>query len=139
MSEIQKEPFIELAGGRVRCRRCQALSRRSKEQCKKPALTGKRVCDFHGGKSTGPKTQGGRQRIASAKTVHGNETKARREERSRSDAYMRTLEDLLYVFGMTKAPRCRGRKPSGYWPLKTTEQAVDWIIQDMLKTDTVKA
>ena len=135
MSEIRKEAFIDLAGGRIRCCRCQALSRRSKEQCKKPALHGKR---FYGGKSTGPRTQEGKARIAQAHTIHGNETKAKREERSRSDAYMRNLEDLLYVFGMTKAPRWRGRKPSGYRPIKTTEQAVDWIIQDMLKTETVK-
>ena len=138
MSEIHKEPFIVLAGGRIRCRRCQALSRRSKEQCKKPAIRGKLVCVFHGGKSTGPRTEEGKARVAQAHTIHGNETKAKREERSRSDAYMRNLEDLLYVFGMTKAPRWRGRKPSGYRPIKTTEQAVYWIIQDMLKTETVK-
>jgi hypothetical protein len=138
MSEIIKEPFIVLAGGRIRCCRCQALSRRSKEQCKKPALRGKNVCDFHGGRSTGPKTEEGKARIANAHTIHGTETKAMREKRSRSSAYMRNLEDLLYVFGMTKAPRWRGRKPSGYWPIKTTEQAVDWIIQDILKTETVK-
>ena len=101
-------------------------------------MTGKRVCDFHGGRSTGPRTEEGKARIAQAHTIHGNETKAKREERSRSDAYMRNLEDLLYVFGMTKAPRWRGRKPSGYWPIKTTEQAIEWISQDMHKTDAVK-
>jgi hypothetical protein len=138
MSEIIKEPFIVLAGGRIRCCRCQALSTRSKEQCKKPALKGKRVCGFHGGKSTGPRTQEGKARVAQAHTIHGNETKAKREKRSRSNAYMRNLEDLLHVLGMTTAPRWRGRKPSGYWPIKTTEQAVEWIIQDMLKTDGVK-
>ena len=138
MSETIKEPYIVLAGGKIRCRRCQALSRRSKEQCKRPALRGKNVCNFHGGKSTGPRTEEGKARIAQAHTIHGNETKAKREERSRSDAYMRNLEDLLYVFGMTKAPRWRGRKPSGYWPIKTREQAIDWIIKDMLKTDALK-
>ena len=138
MSEIIKEPYIVLAGGRIRCCRCQALSRRSKEQCKKPALKGKRVCDFHGGRSTGPKTEEGKARIANAHTIHGNETKAMREKRSRSDVYMRHLEDLLYVLGMTKAPRWRGRKPSGYWPIKTREQAIDWIIEDQLKADGLK-
>ena len=69
MSEIHKEPFIVLAGGRIRCRRCQALSRRSKEQCKKPAIRGKRVCGFHGGKSTGPRTQEGKARVAQAHTI----------------------------------------------------------------------
>jgi len=37
--------------------RCQAMSKRSKKQCKKAALNGKRVCMFHGGKSTGPKSK----------------------------------------------------------------------------------
>lgn len=132
MSGIQKEPFIELAGGRIRCRRCQAWSRRSKEQCKKPALNGKRVCDFHGGKSTGPKTQQGRQHIADAKTIHGKETKAKREERSASDARMRNFEDLIHVLGMTTAPRWRGRKPNGYVSIRTIEQAKAWIAADLL-------
>jgi len=132
MSKIYKEPFIELAGGRIRCCRCQALSRRSKKQCKKPALKGKAVCDFHGGKSTGPKTQEGRLRIASAKTVHGNETKARREERSASDARMRNFEDLIHVLGMTTAPRWRGRKPNSYVPIRTIEQAKAWVAADLL-------
>ena len=26
MSDFQKEPYIDLAGGRIRCRRCQAMS-----------------------------------------------------------------------------------------------------------------
>lgn len=34
--------------------RCQALSKRSKQQSKKAASNGKRVCKLHGGKSTGP-------------------------------------------------------------------------------------
>ena len=94
MSEIDKEATIILAGGRIRCRRCQALSKRSREQCKKSALKGKTVCAFHGGRSTGPKTQEGKQRIADAKTVHGEETRAKRRERSESDARMRNFEDL---------------------------------------------
>lgn len=129
MSEVKKEPFIDLAGGRIRCRRCQALSRRSKEQCKKPALIGKRVCDFHGGKSTGPKTPQGRQRIADAQTTHGRETREIREQRSASSAYMMELEDVAWALGMMTGTRTRGRKPSGYWPVKNIQQAVDWIIQ----------
>jgi hypothetical protein len=138
MSDIPKEPFIDLAGGRIRCRRCQALSRRSKEQCKKPALKGKRVCDFHGGKSTGPRTEEGKARIAQAHTTHGRETKVKREHRSRSSAHLMGLEDIAWLLGMMTGTRTRGRKPSGYWPIKTTEQATEWVIQDMLKADAVK-
>jgi hypothetical protein len=138
MSEIIKEPFIVLAGGRIRCCRCQALSRRSKEQCKKPALRGKRVCDFHGGRSTGPRTEEGKASIAKAHTIHGNETKAKREKRSRSSAYLMELEDVAWALNMMSGTRTRGRKPSGYWPIKTREQAVDWIIQDKRKADCIK-
>ena len=93
MSADEKQAEIVLAGGRIRCNRCQALSRRSKLQCKKPALKGKRVCGFHGGKSTGPKTAEGRQRCAEVKTVHGRETRAIRAQRSGDDAYLRNLEE----------------------------------------------
>ena len=122
MSDIQKEPFIELAGGRIRCRRCQAFSKLSNQQCKRPALAGKQVCDFHGGRSTGPKTPEGRQRIADAQTVHGREARQIREQRSASSAYMMELEDVAWVLGMMTGTRTRGRKPSGYWPVKTLEQ-----------------
>ena len=93
MSTAEKEATIILAGGRIRCSRCQALSRRSQQQCKKPALKGKRVCGFHGGKSTGPRTAAGRQRCAEVKTVHGRETRAIRAQRSGDDAYLRNLEE----------------------------------------------
>ena len=49
----------------------------------KAALTGKSVCMFHGGKSTGPVTEDGRKRCAIARTVHGYETRAAREYRAR--------------------------------------------------------
>jgi len=128
MSEIIKEPYIVLAGGRIRCCRCQALSRRSKEQCKKPALKGKRVCGFHGGKSTGPRTEEGKARIAKAHTTHGNETKVKREERSRSSAYLMELEDVAWALGMMTGTRTRGRKPKNYQPVKTSQGARLWCL-----------
>lgn len=132
MSEIQKEATIILAGGRIRCHRCQALSKRSRGQCKKPALKGKAVCGFHGGKSTGPKTQEGRQRIADAQTIHGNETRAKRQERSRSSAYLMELEDVAWALNMMTGTRTRGRKPNAYCRVKTLEEAKRWIAADAL-------
>jgi len=132
MSDIQKEATIILADGRIRCRRCQAKSKRSGQQCRKPALKSKNVCGFHGGRSTGPRTPEGRQRIADAKAVHGGETRAKRRERSESDARMRNFEDLIHVLGMTTAPRWRGRKPNGYVAITTVEQAKAWIVADAL-------
>ena len=131
MSETIKEPYIVLAGGRIRCCRCQALSRRSKEQCKKPALKGKRVCDFHGGRSTGPKTEEGKARIAQAHTIHGNETKAMREKRSRSSAYLMELEDVAWALDMMTGTRTRGRKPKNYQPVKTLLGARLWYLLEV--------
>lgn len=47
------------AGGKIRCMRCQAMSKRTRLQCGAAAMKGKRVCYTHGGKSTGPKTTAG--------------------------------------------------------------------------------
>jgi hypothetical protein len=38
-------------------------------------MQGKTKCKFHGGKSTGPVTELGRQICAAAKTVHGKDTR----------------------------------------------------------------
>ena len=94
MSET-KESHILLAGGRILALRCQALSKRSKQQCKKAASKGKRVCMFHGGKSTGPVTFHGKQRCAEAKTIHGRETRVMRIRRAKCLAELKYLFKLL--------------------------------------------
>ncbi len=132
MSTAEREATISLAGGRIRCRRCQALSRRSQLQCKKPALKGKRVCDFHGGKSTGPKTAAGRQRIAESKTIHGRETRAIRAQRSADLGYLRTLEEAGRALGVIGGTCTPGRKPASYRPLRTKEEATHWLVQDVV-------
>lgn len=100
-------------GGRVRCAQCQAHSRRTGLQCRAPAIKGKRVCRFHGGLSTGPKTQEGRQRCAKAKTVHGRETSAIRKERSQANARLAMLEEIGRNLHMYIGSKTRGRKPNG--------------------------
>lgn len=50
---------------------CTAQSKRSGKQCGNYSVKGKKVCKFHGGLSTGPKTEEGRQRIREARTKHG--------------------------------------------------------------------
>ncbi len=109
------EPYITLAGGRIRCCRCQAYSKRTKQQCQSPSIKGKTKCRFHGGKSTGPKTPAGKQRIADANTIHGQETRQIRRERQAGSLRLAKLEDLMHHHKMTTAPRTRGRKPNGYW------------------------
>jgi len=92
-----REEWLTTAGGKIRCPRCQATSKRSKQQCGAPAMRGKRVCKTHGGKSTGPKTNTGRQRCAVAKTTHGRETRAIRAERKRKLAQMKEWGKLLGI------------------------------------------
>ena len=90
------ESHVTLIGGRISAPRCQALSKRSKKQCGKAALTGKRVCMFHGGKSRGPVTEDGRKRCAIAKTVHGYETRAARGYRAVKFRELQILLDTMY-------------------------------------------
>jgi len=54
-----------------------------------------RVCRFHGGKSTGPKTKEGRKRCGIAKTVHGGETRAIRAARPALMAELKVLEKII--------------------------------------------
>ena len=91
------ESHIFLMNGRISAPRCQALSKRSKLQCKKASLTGKKVCMFHGGKSTGPITKDGRKGCAIAKTVHGYETRAAREYRAKKFLELKRLFDSIHL------------------------------------------
>jgi len=99
-------------GGRVACTQCNAQSKRTKLQCRAPAIKGKTKCRFHGGRSTGAKTAEGRARIAAAHTVHGRETRAKRVERSAKLAELYELEMLGRSIGMFEG-RMVGRKPRG--------------------------
>jgi hypothetical protein len=126
-------PFLATAGGRIECLRCTAMSSRTKLQCGRPALKSSSTnkCQLHGGRSTGPKTAEGRQRIADAQTVHGRDTKAARSERSRGSLRLAQLEDAMHLLGMTSATRIRGRKPNGYTPLLT----IDDVRRVLIDTD----
>jgi len=112
MSNIRNfEQTLSTLGGRVNCARCQAQSKRTHLQCAAPALKGKRVCKTHGGQSTGPKTEAGRQRCAQAKVIHGRETREERNERSLASARLAVLEDVCHKLGFMNGTRTRGRKP----------------------------
>jgi hypothetical protein len=126
------EIFLHTAGGKITCQRCQAHSKRTKLQCGKPALKGKRVCQFHGGRSTGPKTEAGKARQKAAVTKSGNYTKDSFEARTSSMRMLHGLEDAMYVLNMTDAPRTRGRKPLDYQPLKTIDDIVQFAADNPL-------
>ena len=108
---LHLEQTLTILGGRVICQRCQARSKRTKLQCAAPALKGKRVCKTHGGRSTGPRTEAGRQRCAEAKTIHGRETREARSERSLASARLAVLEEVGFELGFMQGPRTRGRRP----------------------------
>lgn len=126
MTKFQtKEQFLVLAGGRIRCHRCQAVSKRTGLQCSAPSMrsAGRAVCAKHGGKSTGPKTEAGRRRIAAAQLKHGLCTKEAIAQRQEIAARLAQLEDVMHLTGMTKAGRTRGRKPIRYEPVLSLEDA----------------
>lgn len=123
------ETYITLAGGRIRCLRCTAKSVRSGLQCAKPAMKSSRTqkCSHHGGWATGPKTAAGRQRIAQAHTIHGESTKAARQEYSHDSAKLSMLEDCIHVLDMTEAKRRQGSKANGYFPVRTLNDVVRFL------------
>lgn len=59
---------------------CQAHSKRSHQRCRNWALRGKKVCRFHGGKSTGPNTFEGRKTVARTHFKRGLHSKAYRKQ-----------------------------------------------------------
>ena len=124
---IERDKLLVTAGGRITCPRCQAASKRSRLQCKNPALRGKQVCGFHGGLSTGPRTEEGRERIRQAHIKSGGYTKEARLRQSRASLRLAQLEDMMHVLNMTSATRTRGAKPTGYKRLTTLDDVRDAV------------
>ena len=89
------EKHITLFGRDTSAPRCQAQSKRSKQQCRKAAIRGKQVCRVHGGASTGPRTEQGRKRCAAAKTAHGWETRELRKKRAEKFREMKAWVKFL--------------------------------------------
>ena len=115
------EKYLITAGGKIRCRRCKAQSSRTKLQCAKPALRGKAVCQYHGGKSTGPISKEGKDRIRAAHWKHGEETLEAKAERNEKSVMFRYLNDIGNHVGLFyKQLKTRGRPPSGYAQLDLT-------------------
>lgn len=127
------EKILTTAAGSIHCLRCTAHSTRTGKQCGRPALRSSKTqkCQFHGGRSTGPRTIQGKARIATAQTVHGRETKANRSERSAISAKLSQLEDAMRILGMTDALRCRGRKARGYAPIRTLNDVRQVLLNDL--------
>jgi len=75
-------------------------------------MKGKRVCKTHGGRSTGPRTEEGHAKCAAAKTIHGNESRKARSERSLGSARLAVLESVGVALNMFTGSRTAGPKPT---------------------------
>ena len=122
-----KEQFLVTAGGNIKCLRCTARSTRTKQQCGKPALKSSTTqkCQVHGGRPHSPEVL---RRISEANTIHGEATKASKEQFRKDAVLIRQLEDAVHVLKMGKGPRMRGRKPNGYCGVYSQEDVV-WLMK----------
>ena len=94
-------------------KRCLAKTRRGTE-CQRPAITGAGRCRLHGGRSTGPRTEEGRARIAAANTKHGRKTKERLAE---AKARAQANREIWYALKMQIELAVRdGYLPKNYRP-----------------------
>ena len=89
---------------------CHAQSKRTKVQCRAPAMKGKSVCRTHGGLSRGATSPEGKQRCIDAVTKHGRETRKVRAERSIKIGELQELEYLGRKIGVITGSKTRGPK-----------------------------
>jgi hypothetical protein len=136
MAAIDKTEYqthVSVAGGRIRCLRCTASSTRTKMQCGRPALKASRTqkCQFHGGR---PHKADVLRRISEANVLHGEATKAAKQQYRHDSALIHELEDAMRVLEIGEGPRLRGRKPMGFKPVLTQEDVVRMIQERLLHT-----
>jgi hypothetical protein len=115
------EVVMVTCGGKIVCRRCKASSVRTQKQCGRPAIKGKRVCQFHGGRSTGPKSEENKNRLRTLNLKDGFFTAQARDSARRDSVTLRYLEDIGYHLGMIPV-KTRGRKPKGYVRLNLNDK-----------------
>jgi hypothetical protein len=118
---------LSTANGKIICPRCSAMSKRTRLQCGAPAEKGKRVCRFHGARSTGPISPEGKASSAKANFKTGEYSRASLDKAAKEKALIRVLEDATHILGMTDAPRTVGRKPERYWLVETIDDVLPAI------------
>ena len=126
-----KAKYLLTGGGNITCLRCTAKSTRTKFQCGRPAIKTSRTqkCQFHGGR---PHSEETLQRIAEVNTIHGQSTKAAKEQYRHDCALIHELQDAVYVLKMGEGPKIRGPKPKGYKPVMTQADVVRMIQERLL-------
>lgn len=100
MDRLTGDGMLVTAAGRIRCRRCAARSKRTHDRCRAPAMQGKAVCRFHGGRSTGPRTPQGKARIAARLLKHGQRTREGDRQRKAAFDRLRALVALGHCIGL---------------------------------------
>lgn len=123
--------YLITAAGRIKCLRCTAKSTRTKLQCGKPALKESRTqkCPSHGGRPHSVETL---RRIAEANTVHGEASKAAKQQYRDDSVLMHELEDAVFTLLLAEGPRTRGRKPAGYRRVHTEADVIRMIRERCL-------
>ena len=76
--------------------RCGAKTRQG-TPCQCPAIRNRRRCRLHGGRSTGPKTPEGIERIRQAQLKHGWHTKEAKAQRAEAQRLWRELQASIQV------------------------------------------
>lgn len=77
---------------------CTAKSKRSKKQCLKWAVRGRKTCHMHGGTSIGPTSEAGKKRSRLAALKHGNYTKEAIKSELEARELIRLSKDRLCLF-----------------------------------------
>jgi len=126
-----KALYLVTAGGKIKCLRCTASSTRTKQQCGKPALktSTTQKCQTHGGRPHTPEVL---RRISEANTLHGESTKAAKEQYRQDAVHILQLEDAMRVLKMGEGPSIRGRKPAGYRGVYSEADVVRAITEMLL-------
>lgn len=130
---IINEKILVTAGGKITCNRCQAKSKRTHQQCSRPAMRDKNVCSNHGGKSTGAKTPEGKERSRQAHIKSGEYTQESRQRQLATMLNLAYLSDMAYKLNLISAPKTRGPKPSGYIKYNSVGEIIQ-AIEETTKT-----
>jgi hypothetical protein len=109
-------------------KQCQALTKRTKQQCKNPAAFGCKSCRMHGAHYSRNALQGADH----PQYRNAGQTKAERQERSQKSLQFALLEQLGWHLNMFTGTKTRGRKPSGYRTMDLNDP--DELSEIVLKT-----
>jgi hypothetical protein len=136
------ELTLTTASGRIECARCTARSKRTGNQCKKPALKKSRPqqCQIHGGGRCGPRTAEGKARSAEANLRTGEHIKTELDKADRSRALLRVLEAEAQLLGMAPVhtPRTGGRSPRLCQPVHSPADVLQAILALLAKTSSAE-